>query len=45
MFPVIFLLKTARVASGVWRYVFGKGRAEDVGREEREGVGDCGSEV
>ena len=26
-------------------YVFGKGRGEDVGREEREGVGDFGGEV
>jgi len=25
--------------------VFGKGRGEDVGREEREGVGDFGGEV
>ena len=30
---------------GVGGYVFGKGRTKDVGRQERDGVGDCGSAV
>jgi len=45
---IIFYKKSIELsvkASGVRGYVFGQRRAEDVGREKREGVCDIGSEV